>query len=500
MTATIKPQKGILFILCFLPLYFASCKHKSPEPDRGDGNYPPEIAKIFINKCATSGCHNALSYGGAADLELDTWEHLFNGGSNGAAIVAYDTLNSPLLYFINRDSNAGIIAGNLMPPPPDNLPLSKDEYNTIRHWIAMGAPDKNGNIPFASNPDTRQKIYITMQACDMVGVIDAEKKVVMRYIPVGASSSWEIAHCLRVLPDGRYAYVSFTNGGTFQKIETATDKVIESIAMPDLPPGTWNVFNISPDGTKVMVSDWRDDGRIIFINLLTKQMKKLGPGADLVKPHGIASNPTFDTFYVLSQYGNAFYKMDLDGFLKETISVDNDKPVTSTQISTRDPHEILMAPNYSKYFITCQQSNEVRVISRANDSCIKAISVGAYPQEMAISKKYHYLFVSCMYDDIHTGGDAQFRGTIYVLNYDTYEQVGIIRGNFSNPHGLAVDEGRNLLFFASQNVDGPAPHHPSYSGGRNGYYNVYNIATLQPVTNRRYEVLPDPYSMDSRFK
>lgn len=494
----------IAFFVCAAVI---SCKHNPPViQNTSDGNFPTEVAKIFINKCATSGCHNAASYENAGGLRLDDWDHLFDGGANGAAVVAYDTIYSPLLYFINTDSSAGLVSAPAM--PYERPSLSKEEYNTIRHWIATGAPDKNGNIPFSSNAAGRQKIYMTMQACDIVGVIDAERKVMMRYIYLGTDPRPEVAHCLRVSPDGQYAYVSFTAGNTFQKIETATDKVIDNIAMPTTPkPGSWNVFNVSPDGTKVMISDWSTDGRLVLINLLTKQIKKFGPGAEFNYPHGIASNPTFDTFYVLQQFGNAYYVMDTDGF-KDLKSLDGNAPVSlpDSGAGQLNPHEIVMAPDFSRFFVTCQRSNDLRIMNRFTNKLVAAIPVGAVPQEMAISKKHNYLFVSCMEDEPHKVGDATFRGTIYVISFNTatdeYSVVNVIRGNFSNIHGLAVDDNNDKLFFASRNVttDGPAPHHTSNCGGKNGFYNVYDINTFQPAPDRRYEVLPDPYSVDSRFK
>src|SRR5690606_13702283 len=127
-------------------------------------------------KCATSGCHNAQSFANAGGLRLDSWEHLFNGGNNGAVAIPYNVENSSLLYFLNTDSSFGPIA---VPTMPLHQPaLSQEEYLAVRDWVAGGAPDKNGNIPFADNPDTRQKIYLTQQGCDLLAVIDGEKKVV----------------------------------------------------------------------------------------------------------------------------------------------------------------------------------------------------------------------------------------------------------------------------------------------------------------------------------
>lgn len=199
-----------------LVLITVSCKHKTPVPSRPDSSssqYPAAVAKIIVDKCATAGCHNEASYTNAGGLRLDDWQYMFDGGGTGAVVVAYSPENSPLLYFLNPDSGVHDILSVKPTMPYNDAPLSKEEYDIIKNWIADGAPDKNGNVPFASNAATRQKAYLTQEGCDLVAVIDAQKKVVMRYIKVGNNEGInETAHYIQVDKQGRYAYVCFVNG------------------------------------------------------------------------------------------------------------------------------------------------------------------------------------------------------------------------------------------------------------------------------------------------
>jgi hypothetical protein len=99
--------------------------------------------------------------------------------------------------------------------------------------------------------------------------------------------------------------------------------------------------------------------------------------------------------------------------------------------------------------------------------------------------------------------NATFRGSVYVLSTKPpFNVVKVINGNFSSPHAISVDDENNTVYFASRNVapDGPAPHHTSKCAGANGSYHVYDMATFQPADKRKFEVLPDPYSADVRFK
>lgn len=482
--------------LLLVAMFWYGCKHDPPEPRKAvDGNFPPEVAKIMITKCATAGCHNEASHTAAAGLRLDDWEHLFNGGANGSTVIPFSTEYSPLLYFINPDSSLGITMEPRM--PKDAPPLSVEEYNIIKDWIAQGAPDKYGNLPYSENPETRQKIYLTMQGCDIIGVIDAETHSVMKYIPVGISNNIESAHTIKFDNRGKYAYVSFTNGQAIQRINATTDEVDGEVLLP--PGGSYNTFNISPDDKEMILTNMSNPGSAIRIDLETMTIKQIYEG--YISPHGVGANPGFDTFYATGQYGNFIYVFDKSGFYKEQISIDDNPPSIT---SSRNPHELQMMPDYSRFYLTCEYSHEIRVIDRLTTEVIKAIPVGTTPKEMSLSLRYPYIYVSCEADFVvPPAGNINYRGSVYRINYLTNEVDGeVIKGKFSNVHGLVVNDYANTLYFASRNVsnDGPPPHHTSACSGTNGYYQVYDMLTMKPINNKRYEVLADPYAMDVRFK
>lgn len=474
----------------------SSCQHEPYDLTKGD--FPAEISGIMIRKCATEGCHDAAGAVNAANLRLDTWDELFKGSSRGAVVVPYSTQYSILLYYINQAShgNSDIVA---TPSMPYNQPaLTKDEYNTIKNWIANGAPDANGNIPFASDPDTRQKIYITQQVCeDLLTVVDAKSGLVMRYIPMGVTNLTEVSHNVKVSHDGRYAYVCFTSGTAIQKVDTRTDQVVQTV---EIGEGSWNVLHLSPDGTQMMVSDMANR-RVKRINATT--MSEVAEYKNIFfTPHGVTSSATFDTFYVTGQYGNLVYMFSPTTPVLERISIDGkEEREGSDSLNTPDPHEIVMAPDFSKYFVTCMTSNEVRVLSVADNSVLAAIDVGTRPLEMAISAKRNLLYVTCQ-EDVYMKLTPKSKGSVYVIDMTTYQVVKRIYGDFAQPHGITVDEQKGLLYVVSRNFspDGPAPHHSSACNGRNGWYSIYDLNTLQPHTNLRYEITPDPYAADARFK
>jgi DNA-binding beta-propeller fold protein YncE len=480
-----------------------ACKHEPPKPvDIDYGNFPKAVGEIFITKCATAGCHNDKSYEGAGDLRLDNWEHLFAGGANGAPVVPFSPDFSSLLYFINPDSSLGIVSEPRM--PKDNPLLSREEYLTIKDWIAKGAPDKNGTIPFASNANTRQKIYLTMGGCDLVGVVDAEKKTIMRYIKVGMDDSrTENPHNIKFSADGKYAYVCFFDGDYLQKIDATTDQVVASININfGSSTSSFNVLTISPDGSQVLVTDWTQQGRLVLVNTAGNMtIDHIKNPEDLKSPHGVVSNAAFDTFYVTGQSGNTIYKVPANkkASMKKISLVEGMSWVTSAYPGAPNPHDLIMTPDFSKYFVTCEGSAEVRVMDVHTDKLLKVINVGTTPQELAISPKTKTIFVTCM-EDASDAGD-KFRGSVYAINYETYATERI-SAKFSQPHGLTVDEQNSILYVASKNTVGPASHHVSACGGNNGYYQLFDLNTLKPYKgkDKRYEVSVQPYSVATRFQ
>jgi DNA-binding beta-propeller fold protein YncE len=478
-----------LAVVCFAVTILA-CKHKAPEVYApSSGNYPEAVSAIFVNKCATAGCHNQASHDNAGGLLLDSWEHLFEGGNNGAVIVPYSTDYSPLLYFINTDSTLGPVAQPTM--PLNHPPLSREEYLTIRNWVAAGAPDRNGNIPFADNAAQRQKIYFIHQVCDILGVVDAEKNVVMRYIPVGDKPYPEALIHTRTSKDGRYVYACFWYSNKINKIDAATDRVVATFTLNN---SFWSSMEISDDGEKIALINY-DNFDLAVINTNTGQTTYHN-NTGMIRPTGLAANSSFDTFYISSQYGNTLYKFT--NTIAKTVSIDGNT-LTQTSGTGPDPYSITMSPDRSRYFVACEKTNEVRVFDRTNDALVKVLNVGANPRNLTVASGKPYVFVTCMED---ANVPAHSKGAVYIFDYNTLELVKRIDGKLYQPHSVAVNEKNNTfyIFSRNQNYDGPAPHHQGPCSGRNGFYTIYDLNTFQPVNDRRYEVLVDPYVSDIRFK
>src|SRR5690606_9364132 len=119
-----------------------------------------------------------------------------------------------------------------------------------------------------------------------------------------------------------------------------------------------------------------------------------------------------------AQYGNVIYRFAPSGGAIQRITIDGSAPTFAA--GTRDPHEIMMTPDFSKYFLTCEASDEVRVMDAHADTLIHVFNLGIKPQEIAMSRKMPYMFITCMED---VSPFPKSKGSVYVLNYETMEIV-----------------------------------------------------------------------------
>lgn len=503
----------ILLLSAFL--FFHSCKYDKIDPSNPDtATYPLDVEKIFVGKCSVPGCHTTNDKDASSGLDLSTWNALFNGARNGSPVVPFTSKFSFLTYFINSYPDLGLIhdsIGNSMPPNPPLL--SHDEVATIMDWINHGAPDKNGTFRF-TNDASRKKIYAAMQARDEVAVFDAESRQIMRYIKVGRDDNViELPHQIRISPDGQYWYVIFINSIWMQRYRTIDDVLDGEV---NIGPGNWNTMSITPDGNHIFISDFRPNpnGKVIHVNLQT--MALAGASIPLDSPHGTHFMQTQPILYVTAQLGNFIYKFDFTGNPNYNFDLPSFVTMRTGVVpnitSSFDPHEIIFTPDESKYFVTCQKSNGVRMFNTANDSLLDSIPVGDFPQEMSISPSRHLLFVTCQEDSTSASRQSFEKGSVSVYNYQTNQPVNISLGvtqgfmRCYQPHGIAVDESTGKVFVASLNysLTGPAPHHSTGGSERNGFVTIIDMNTMEYLNGMdsfgfpyiyNSEVLPFPYSV-----
>jgi DNA-binding beta-propeller fold protein YncE len=480
----IKTSLFTFAIVILLALY--ACTKDSASPTFGD--YPPEVGKIMTYKCATSGCHNTASYKGAADLDLTSLATLFNGSTNGSPVIPFRSDFSSLCYFVNTYPDLGPMNGPTM--PLNGNALSREEVQTLKNWIDNGAPDANGNIKWSDNPN-RKKYYVLNQGCDVVTVFDATTQLPIRYINVGNQpNTAESPHMIRVSPDGQYWYVVFVFNNILQKYRTSDDSFVSEVNLGAYQ--NWNTMTISDDSKKAYCISWQASSRLAIVDLEHMTLLHNYGGGTFVDAHGIALNKTNDTLYITKQSGNYIYKADTalnTGFMEITL----DGSASPVGTPSLNPHEIAFSTDGTKYFVTCQATNEVRVMTTAGDILLQTIGTGTYPQEIVKSNSIGKLYITCTED---LSGGSNTRGSVTVIDMNTY-----VKNNYPvgyQVHGITLDEANGYVIVSSRNIvsNGPTPHHTGVCG-RNGFVSYFNINTMQ-LLSKKTEVASDPYSVAIR--
>ncbi len=457
--------------------------------DISASNYPEDVGRILKGSCATDGCHTAQSAPGASGLNLETWEGMFEGNRGGSPVIPYAPEFSYLLYTVNNDSTLGPVLAPTM--PLNQAPLSSDEYYTLWHWVNSGCLNANGEERFPPDP-TRQKYYVGHSECDEVAIFDAKSRQVMRMLKVGKRPDFvEYVYDIQVTPDGQDWFVVFLSTNThIERYSTLTDEKVADIDMGEIG---WGNIAFSQDSRFAFVSNdfWEQLGVVD----LSQNALVAPPVSFNHDTRGPVIHPTRNQVYLAEHQRSSLVVLDFDanGGLSNQREVDLIQGIPPSSAGGLWPWEVLFLPDGSKYFVSCSNNNEIRVMDGQTDSLLDVIPMPAEPSRMALSEASGRVFISCMVDDVSWGGDPLKLGSINVVNTNTHQVERTVYSGFQ-PYGLTVDDENGVLVVANRNSDpsGPAPHHESPCGDRNGYVSLIDLTTLELVDEYKPELLVDP--------
>jgi DNA-binding beta-propeller fold protein YncE len=469
---------------------FQTCRQDDPVIE--NAGYPNAIGKIMETKCAVAGCHNAQSAGATSGLDLTNWNTMFLGDRTGNSVtIPFSHQFSTTFLFTNTYTDLGV--STIRPTMPvNNTPLTRNEEIILRDWIDEGAPDRNGFVKFSDNPN-RKKFYVINQGCDVVTVFDEASLLPMRYIHIGTDPSHDAPHEVKVSPDGQYWYVCFLGYPYLQKYRTSDDSYAGQVY---LGYDSYNTFTITNDSKKAFIAGF-NAGLLDEIDLTTMTtMDTLNIGQTYM--HSVQLNPANNALYITVSNGNYILKLTpaISSFGSyTTVELDGTQIPSSAPAHRMDPHDMIFSPDGSKYFVTCQTSNEVIIMKASNDSLLKRIQLPPFskPQDLSVSSTTNLLFVTCSEDTITFPG---IRGSVFPVDMGSNQLLTPINVGFQ-PHGISVDDEKGFVYVANRNINpnGPAPHHTTDCGGRNGYLTFIDLGTLKLLPGRKVELASDPYSI-----
>ncbi len=407
--------------------------------DEAQGAWSSEIQPILSARCGT--CHSGADP--AAGLSVESWSAFLKGSDYGEAVIAYapdQSLAVRLLEQLPESLPAGYAwqHGTPFDDFRHDHSLPATELDRLREWIAQGAKDDGGNVPFSGE---RERVFVALQDAGLLAVIDVDAKVVARIIDFeeyGGRAA--IPHDTAIEPDGSYLYVTLIGAQGLLKIDVASGEVAGALDVrsinPTFRPG---MLAIDPHSNRLYlsrsISDLTGGRSIIFVdreNMMGEEV--LVP---FTRPHPIGL--ARDGRYVLSGSlaDNLVAAIDAQTFdLTPPLRVDG----TATPLLHYD-----VAPDGTTAAITGQLSHTLYLIDITDPhslSVAHSVPVGEEPWYPAYTPDGRFVVVPN-----HRSNTVSLVG---VAEGEVVREIGHDR--FAMPHAAAVTVDGRYIFVSNSNL------------------------------------------------
>ncbi len=487
----------VSFLAGIVGVFFYSCESEAVEVV---SDFPEPVAQIIETNCAVSGCHAGNN--APENLNLTTWSSTLEGSDFGSVIIPYHAQWSHLFQHVNTYPDLGVRAEPVMPPGGEVL--SKSDVQIIQNWIDEGALNRDGLRPWAAKEQTANgKVFSLCAGSDLIAVTDLESNLVMRFIPVGQDdNSNESPHFIELSPDGQFLYVTMLLGGIVEKYRTDNYQFAGRVEVGSDPA----LIEISPDGQRAIISHWNAISGSPKLTLLDAENMAIvdqvvGSGELLSFGHGMATTSDFSLLYVVANEGNYYAKYQIgEQSLAEIdkFSIAPRQAPIPQATKAYQPYHCLLSPDESMFFITCNQTNEVRVFNTANDELIANIPTGDFPRLMTYDPVDHRLYVACANEE-NFSQQGSMRGCVSVIDIETLSNIGNIYRLGHRPHGISISISKRLLYVSSENNgsgnEDPPHHYIEGTEGVPGKYNVVDLQTLKVIRGMETEIAVYPNAL-----
>lgn len=463
----------------FLFAFFSGClENQALEPRVvPTGQFSAEVKPILDRNCGGSDCHGGGPLGFAAGLDLTSYDAILRGSRFGTVVVPGHAYMSHLVQTVNQtDTTLSPISSVSMPASRD--PLSSDEIQTIVQWINDGARDDDGRIPFPE-PRPLGKVFFTSQNVDLVGVIDLQSNLIMRYVSVGnplpMNTPPQSPHNVQVDDQGEYYYVTLIRGNLLRKYDAKTQVLLGEVGVGTSPAHVV----ITQDGSKAYVTNFDQTiGRVYVVNTATMTVMRVISVPGLMRAtHGAR----------LSHDGRFFYTSNNGTDLLTVVATSNDSIVAHIPLApdvppfgsfVYKPYQIAVRGDDRFIYVTCSGTNQVSVIERNGDvfSFDTLVSVGQRPLQCEVTPDQRFLYVC-----------DQQSGSVSVIDAQTNRLHTTITDVGRQPHGIDITEDSRLAYVTLENLQSPdPPHHPITGSTAPAFVAVIDIGTNSVI--KRIEV------------
>lgn len=444
------------------------CTEKPAEPtDQPPVGSYSSVQRIFDANCIT--CHGPVNP--PRDLELTSWDRLFAGSEHGDVIVPFRADESHLIDHLTGDAEPRM--------PYERPPLDAGEIDLIRDWVAAGARNDDGAVPYA---DSRREVYITNQGSDQLTILDADALVTRRILDIGVLPDADYPHNVFVDPAGDYFYVSLINSARILKFDAHADTLVGVATVGQTPANPVT----SPDGGTLYVTNWRSDSPTLHVldaAILTERYALRFPPSLGASPHGLCVSRDGNTVYTTHEEAGSVFEIAPGETAEQAVLTFI--PLRGRELRRLQPLQVVLDATEDFAYVTCLNSGEVQVIDTELDEVVKTIAIGGNPWLAALTPDGSRIYVA------NWGKNA-----VDVIDTATQELVttltnqGVGEPVFARPHGVAMSAGGGQVFISNENTnDLFPPHHGGESSG-NGNVVVIDLDSNEVVKVIEVEVDP----------
>ena len=258
--------------------------------------------------------------------------------------------------------------------------------------------------------------YIANSGSNTVSLIDTATDKVMDTVAVG-----EYPFGVACSPDGTKVYVTNEGSSNVSVIDTATTNVTASVSVGNNPYGV----AVTPDGKRVYVANFGSSRNVSVIDTATNNVTA-SVSVGEYSPFGVAVTPDGTKVYVTHWGGSTVSVIDT--------TTNN---VTDTVSVGKYPFGVACSPDGTKVYVTNNEDNNVYIIDTATNNVTATVSVGELPSGVAITPDGKRVYVA------NFGSSNVSVIDTATNNVTSIEQIGI------SPNGVAVTPDGTKIYMAN---------------------------------------------------
>lgn len=452
------------FFFLLVCILLGSCGTSATEPTV-QSNYPGNVNSVIQANCMGGDCHSKSTTSNAG-LDLSTWEKMTSGSIYFNDVIPFTAVKSHLFGHVNTNSSLGPVLTPTMPLARNHL--SAADQMTIFNWINQGAKSADGKIPYS---EATKKIFVVNQNEDMVSVIDADTKRLIRIISVGTQYR---PAAIAMMPDLKTFIVAMAGAkGVIRKYDAANYSSLGE-CISNLVPSD---IAITPDGSKgYMTDDSYSGNRFGVFDPLTMQLTKTISSPLLVEPLSVAVSPDGKYAYICGHGSDNIVRIDtrtdsVMGCL--TLGTDVPVPVPNGYSRKYLPQKIVISADSKTMYVTSENTSEVVVFDLTRDSIIARIPTPILPCGAALTPDGSELWTA-------EWGSSK----VHVISTATNQVLTEIDSVGKDPHAITITPDGAFAYVVCEFSAGGGSHNHGTGGQAPSSYVVIECKTRKIVTTQ----------------